>query len=232
MSCPVPGISKGKAGASPLLPSPPSSSAAPSPAYNAKANDLSFGQERQPGQRARLSTQREVSTIPNVDVFPEHQLVPGEEKKERWVYPSEQQYFNAIKKKGYDYEEAVIPTVLAIHNHVNEVGWGQVREWESLRGCHTPKLKYFVGRPGDFTPKAYFLNSVYGRTLPFDRHDWIIDRDGKEVRYVLEFYNGRRVDGKPISMHLDVRPAIDSPAALVDIASRLYRDHVRPFFRR
>lgn len=193
---------------------------------------MAFGQERQPGQRVQLSTSREVSSIPNVDVFPDHQIVTGEEKKERWVYPSEQQYYNAIKKKGYVYEEAVIPTVLAIHNHVNEVGWGQVREWESLRGNYKPKLKYFVGRPGDFTPKAYFLNNLYGRILPFDRHDWIVDRDGREVRYVLEFYNGRRVDGKPISMHLDVRPAMDSPSAFIDVASRLYREHVRPLFLR
>ncbi len=27
--------------------------------------------------------------------------------------------------------------------------------------------------------------------LPFDRHDWIVDRCGVEVRYVIDFYQGR-----------------------------------------
>jgi hypothetical protein len=27
-----------------------------------------------------------------------------------------------------------------------------------------------------------------GRPLPFDRHDWYVDRCGKEVRYVIDFY--------------------------------------------
>jgi len=25
--------------------------------------------------------------------------------------------------------------------------------------------------------------------LPFDRHDWIVDRGGKEVRYVIDYYH-------------------------------------------
>ncbi len=27
-----------------------------------------------------------------------------------------------------------------------------------------------------------------GGPLPFDRHDWTVDRCGKEVRYVIDFY--------------------------------------------
>lgn len=27
-----------------------------------------------------------------------------------------------------------------------------------------------------------------GSPLPFDRHDWYVDRCGKEVRYVIDFY--------------------------------------------
>lgn len=46
-------------------------------------------------------------------------------------------------------------------------------------GC-TPKLKRFMGRPADYSPKARFLN-LLGYKLPFDRHDWIIDRCGHEV---------------------------------------------------
>ena len=28
-----------------------------------------------------------------------------------------------------------------------------------------------------------------GYQLPFDRHDWIVDRAGKEVRYVIDYYD-------------------------------------------
>jgi cytochrome c heme-lyase len=36
------------------------------------------------------------------------------------------------------------------------------------------------------------------------------------VRYVIDFYNAAPEPGKPIGMHLDVRPALDSPEALLD----------------
>jgi hypothetical protein len=28
---------------------------------------------------------------------------------------------------------------------------------------------------------------------PFDRHDWIVDRCGTKVRYIIDFYTGRKV---------------------------------------
>lgn len=47
--------------------------------------------------------------------------------------------------------------------------------------------------------------------LPFDRHDWIIDRCGKEVRYVIDYYDGGSVHpGSYQFAILDVRPAMDS----------------------
>lgn len=32
------------------------------------------------------------------------------------------------------------------------------------------------------------LRSWLTGELPFDRHDWVVDRCGKEVRYVIDFY--------------------------------------------
>lgn len=32
------------------------------------------------------------------------------------------------------------------------------------------------------------LHSWTGGQLPFDRHDWFVDRCGEEVRYVIDFY--------------------------------------------
>lgn len=46
--------------------------------------------------------------------------------------------------------------------------------------------------------------------LPFDRHDWIIDRCGKDVRYVIDYYDGGVVDPNYKFALLDVRPAMDS----------------------
>jgi hypothetical protein len=39
------------------------------------------------------------------------------------------------------------------------------------------------GRPQEYSPKARLLN-LLGYKLPFDRHDWIVDRCGEEVRWV------------------------------------------------
>lgn len=55
--------------------------------------------------------------------------------------------------------------------------------------CDCPKLLKFRGRPRDYSPKARFLNFL-GFKLPFDRHDWVVDRCGTDVRYVIDFYNG------------------------------------------
>ena len=59
----------------------------------------------------------------------------------------------------------------------------QVLHWEHLHpnNCGGPKLKRFMGRPQEYSPKARLLNFL-GYKLPFDRHDWVVDRCGKEVR--------------------------------------------------
>jgi cytochrome c heme-lyase len=78
-----------------------------------------------------------------------------------------------------------------------------------------PRLVRFVGRPQDFSPKARLLN-LLGYKLPFDRHDWVVDRQGTHVRYIIDFYNAAPGSGSAVGMHLDVRPALDSPSALMD----------------
>ena len=52
--------------------------------------------------------------------------------------------------------------------------------------------------------------------MPFDRHDWVVDRAGEDVRYVVDFYSGKKEEGKPVAVHIDARPALDSVGALVD----------------
>ena len=45
---------------------------------------------------------------------------------------------------------------------------------------------------------------------PFDRHDWVIERCGKRIHYVIDYYTGRTNGGGPFAFHIDARPALDS----------------------
>ena len=174
-------------------------------------------QTRAAKQSGKLSKDRVSSSIPiserNKDL-PEHQRgATG-----TWRYPSEQMFYNAIVRKGWTPEEGDMSNVISIHNAVNERCWEEVLKWERLHAgeCDCPKLLKFRGRPRDYSPKARFLNFL-GFKLPFDRHDWIVDRCGVDVRYVIDFYNAKSADPRsPIAMHLDARPALDSFANVWD----------------
>jgi len=163
-------------------------------------------QEMMPDQTQELSTERSISTIPKGDITPAHQS----KEVDKWIYPSEQQYYTAMRKKGWSPMEQDIPATLAIHNVVNEKGWTEVLRWEKDRDPEVnPKLRRFMGRPKDLTPKA-IIKIGMGYAAPFDRHDWFVDRgDGEEVRYVIDFYSGKMDANAPASIHLDVRPAMD-----------------------
>jgi len=39
---------------------------------------------------------------------------------------------------------------------------------------------------------------------PFDRHDWIVDRCGKEVRYIIDYYYNETVSDR------DEKPELNS----------------------
>ena len=187
-----------------------------------------YAQTPRPGQRLPLSTHRAVSTIPrgspaageNAD-SPHHQP-KGEDSEQKWVYPSEQQVFNAMKRKGWEgVEEESIPSFLQIHNTVNEKSWKELQKWESS----DITLVKFQGRPSTLTPKAWFLSTFLFQEKPFDRHDWIIDNGvDHEKRYVLDFYmTESKITGLP-RVDVDVRPALDSPTAVVERAQRLASD--------
>ena len=85
-----------------------------------------------------------------------------------------------------------------------------------------PKLLKFQGKPREFSPRARLLNWM-GYKLPFDRHDWVVERCGQEVRYVIDFYNAAPAPGAPVAMHLDVRPALDSFQAVLDRSTMTIR---------
>ncbi|GMF24756.1 unnamed protein product [Phytophthora fragariaefolia] len=165
------------------------------------------------GGPAKLSRARVVSSIPKGELTPAHQT--GAEDK--WEYPSEEMYFKAMKRKGWAPQAQQMKTIVAIHNTVNEQSWQEVLRWESFHAAAQPvKLKQFLGKPTEFSPKARLLHALGWSVLPFDRHDWIVDRDGKDVRYVIDFYSGQPEPGRPLSVYLDVRPALDSLESVVD----------------
>jgi|TARA_B110000091_G_C13641061_1_gene401265 cytochrome c heme-lyase len=130
-------------------------------------------------------------------------------------------FYNAMKRKGWGPKEEEMPVVVSIHNAVNERAWGEVMKWERMHAeeCDCPKLFKFLGRPKDLSPRAR-VNGWMGYKKPFDRHDWVVDRCGEKVRYIIDFYEGQKSKsnkGKQ-GFFLDTRPALDSVGAVVDRA--------------
>lgn len=52
-----------------------------------------------------------------------------------WIYPSEQMFFNAMKRKNYDPKAEDMKTIIPIHNAVNERVWMEIRRWEKGWGA-------------------------------------------------------------------------------------------------
>jgi len=160
----------------------------------------------------KLSTERETSTIPKAS-------------DGNWVYPSEAQFFSAMARKNHNPQAVDMKTVVPIHNAVNERAWFEVMKWETGRGgdaCGGVKLVNFKGRPNDKSPRARW-KMFLGYAAPFDRHDWVVDRCGLQMRYVIDFYTGRTDPStNQVSFYLDVRPALDNWEAVKMRAENLW----------
>ncbi|XP_072307307.1 holocytochrome c-type synthase [Eucyclogobius newberryi] len=158
-----------------------------------------------------------------LDVGREESTIPRHGVEKNWVYPSEQMFWNAMLRKGWRWKEDDLAqhdmtNIIKIHNRNNEQAWEEILKWEALHAQECPcgpKLKRFGGKAKEFSPRARFRNWM-GYELPFDRHDWIVDRCGKEVRYIIDYYDGEiNKDNYQFSI-LDVRPAYDSLGAVWD----------------
>lgn len=91
-------------------------------------------------------------------------------------------------RKGWRWKEGALKqsdmeNIVQMHNFNNELAWFEVLKWESMHcdECSTPRLASFGGKAKDFSPRAKIRNWL-GYKLPFDRHDWIVDRCGKRIR--------------------------------------------------
>ena len=197
-----------------------------------KTNNMPKGAATQlpnANQTMELPTQRVSSTIPKGGT--------DESGSSTWTYPSPQQFYNALSRKGKFNanggeseiaSEEDMESVVALHNNMNEKTWAKVVEWErQTYGEETsPKLLKFCGRPHDLAPKAALKHYLLGHPLPYDRHDWTVLRDdGTTVRYVIDYYYDETranlsEDSAMPKLHdrsatpsllVDVRPALDGP---------------------
>ena len=77
----------------------------------------SLSQAPAPEQSVALPTERETSSIPRDD-------------QQRWEYPSPQQFYNALVRKGWETPEEHVETMVQIHNFLNEQAWNEILKWE------------------------------------------------------------------------------------------------------
>lgn len=119
---------------SPFYVAPKSSTPAslPAPAAPAKPSTLSklnplnymfasISQERAPNQTVDLGVEREVSSIPRGDT------------DGNWEYPSPQQMYNAMLRKGHtDTPQDAVEAMVAVHNFLNEGAWNEIVAWERV----------------------------------------------------------------------------------------------------
>ncbi|EMD38477.1 hypothetical protein CERSUDRAFT_82742 [Gelatoporia subvermispora B] len=131
-----------------------------------------------------------------------------------------------MARKNHDPQEADMKVIVPIHNAVNERAWAEVMRWEAGQGgekCGGVKLVSFKGRPGERSLRARW-KTLLGYAPPFDRHDWVVDRCGVRMRYIIDFYTGHTA-GPPasnVSFYLDVRPAFDNWEAVKLRAERFW----------
>ena len=78
-------------------------------------------------QSIHLPTERTESTIPR-------------DENARWEYPSPQQFYNALVRKGWETPEEHVETMVQIHNFLNERAWDEVVKWEKRVDSYVIRL--------------------------------------------------------------------------------------------
>lgn len=149
-----------------------------------------------------LPTDREISSIPRTS------------SNQNWIYPSQKQFFEAMQRKNWNPDSQDMKVIVPIHNLVNERAWKHITMWEgshyqeAMKQCGGITLTSFKGDSKKLTPRAWIKLYLWGQLPPFDRHDWTINRCGKEIEYVIDFYNGENDQSGQV--WLDVRPKLNT----------------------
>ena len=97
------------------------------PSYASKLNPLNYmpsfisnTREFDAHQAVSLPLDREPSTIPRGD------------GAGTWEYPSPQQMYNAMLRKGYtDTPAEHVEAMVSVHNFLNEGAWEEIKEWSA-----------------------------------------------------------------------------------------------------
>lgn len=119
-SCPVPHANS--------IPSATPAQDAAQPSLLSKLNPLNYmfqsiSQEAAPNQAIALPTTRDESSIPKGT---------GDGN---WEYPSPQQMYNALLRKGYtDTDITAVESMVSVHNFLNEGAWAEIVDWERRFG--------------------------------------------------------------------------------------------------
>ena len=130
-----------------------------------------------------------------------------------WLNPSPNALFRALRRASKPIEAADAVDVSRVHDAVTANTWACIEEYEGEhRGAckEGATLARFYGMDGIYSYKAQFVHRVLGGPLPFDRHDWVVDRCGKEVRYVIDYYSVEEANEEgevEVSYSIDARPA-------------------------
>lgn len=124
-SCPVPhGNTASTTGSQQATPEQPAAQSG----LLSKLNPLNYmfhnlSQEAAPNQTVALPTTRDESSIPKGT---------GDGN---WEYPSPQQMYNALLRKGYtDTDATAVESMVAVHNFLNEGAWAEIVDWERRFG--------------------------------------------------------------------------------------------------
>ncbi|KAM3446710.1 hypothetical protein MY3296_009416 [Beauveria thailandica] len=234
--CPVPHDQRAAAVASSAT-SRPAATASEPKSILSQLNPLNYmfsdlSQKPAHNQTHALPTSREESTIPKGD---------GDGT---WEYPSPQQMYNALLRKGYaDTDITAVESMVSVHNFLNEGAWAEIVGWEQRfhRGLYRgwqlckrgeehfeeemdrnwdgeepePSLIRFQGRPKDMTPKAAMLQ-VLGWIYP--------SKFGTEPPFDRhDWYISRQVNGEQkeiryvIDYYSDDADESDEPVFYLDV---------------
>ncbi len=125
----------------------------------------------------------------------------------KWLNPSANQLYRALKRKNKPIESADSFGVAEVHTAVTDNTWRCIMEYENLHRstCAKPTLSRFTGQDGNYSLKARMMHWL-GNPLPFDRHDWVVDRCGREVTYIIDYYALPDDETGDTEYYIDARP--------------------------
>ena len=118
---------------------------------------------------SHISNERE-ATRQSVDLPLEREAssIPRGDGSGTWEYPSPQQMYNAMLRKGYDDTPAEhVEAMVAVHNFLNEGAWRQIKEWEAIFSLGLLKgWKMCANGEENAAKQREWMNRVKGKTRP------------------------------------------------------------------